>query len=174
MESSTCVDKLDSEKATSGCCPRPLNGATGQLTEEEESGCMTGYSPHIFMLPIHQHEKAFQGLTVGELLLLYQTTEHKKAWESVLPPHNSPKENKYALSWWYMLPWPSFGEENAQVIKVNTTSFHYFFIIKVLWSFQNQLPSWPERETLKKKWKIASENSGALCIVGFCFDLSPA
>ncbi|KAK4827630.1 hypothetical protein QYF61_019840 [Mycteria americana] len=42
--------------------------SAGRLTEEEKTSCMTEYSPHIFMLLIHQHEKAFSGL--GKMLIV--------------------------------------------------------------------------------------------------------
>lgn len=71
--------------------------SAGRLTEEEESGCMTEYSPHIFMLLIHHHEKAFSGLVVRDLLSLDQTTGDKKAWETVLPPCNSPNATELTL-----------------------------------------------------------------------------
>lgn len=70
--------------------------STGRLTEEEETGCVTEYSPHIFMLLIYQHEKALSGLAVGDLLLLHQTTGDKKVWNCPLPLPNSPNAITYS------------------------------------------------------------------------------
>ena len=102
------------------------------------------------------------------------TSGDKTAWGGVLPPPHSPNATKHALCCWDVRPRLSFSEENAGVIKVKTTSFHDFFITEAVWSFWNQMPNWPARQTVKKMWKTTSKKLGALCTLGFCFDLSPA
>lgn len=170
MGNNTRVDKLASEKAIYGCCSWPRNGAKpAQVDWLRRERAAVGLST-IFTLLIQQHEKALLDLVVRNLLLLCQRAGDRKA-RSVLPPPPAQMQQHTLL----VIARLSCSEENARVMKVKTTSLPFcFFIIWVVWSFYNHLSGWSERESLKKMWKTTSKNVGALCTLGFCFDLSPA